>query len=68
MLNGRGLPSLQEAARLLGGDVSGDQVLCPGPGHSPKDRSLSVRLGADLPDGFLAHSFSEKRTKRRPPP
>lgn len=61
MFNGR-LPSLSEAARLLGGEVSGDQILCPGPGHSPKDRSLSVRFGSDLPDGFLTHSFAEKRT------
>jgi putative DNA primase/helicase len=28
----------------LGGEISGGQLLCPGPGHSPKDRSLSVRL------------------------
>ena len=35
--------SLQQLARALGGDVSGDQVLAPGPGHSPRDRSLSVK-------------------------
>jgi hypothetical protein len=32
-------------ARVLGGDVIGrDTVVAPGPGHSRKDRSLSVRL------------------------
>lgn len=31
------------AAKALGGDVAGrNSVLCPGPGHSPRDRSLSV--------------------------
>ena len=39
--------TLQSWARALGGEVSGDQVLCPGPGHSPKDRSLSVKIGKD---------------------
>ncbi|PNE11945.1 MAG: hypothetical protein CR217_06065 [Beijerinckiaceae bacterium] len=38
---------LHSWARALGGEVSGDQVLCPGPGHSAKDRSLSVKIGED---------------------
>jgi hypothetical protein len=29
--------SLQGLARALGGEVSGGQVLAPGPGHSPAD-------------------------------
>ena len=33
-------------------------MLCPGPGHSAKDRSLSVKLDAGAPDGFVVHSFS----------
>jgi hypothetical protein len=33
-------------------------VLCPGPGHSTEDRSLSVRLDAAAPEGFLVHSFA----------
>lgn len=43
-------------AKLLGGDVAGrGRVLCPGPGHSPKDRSISVTLaGRD----FIVHSFA----------
>ena len=34
--------SLHEMARCLGGEVHGGRISCPGPGHSPKDRSLSV--------------------------
>ena len=51
-------PDLRSLARALGGEVCGTQVLAPGPGHSAKDRSLSVRLSTDAPDGFLAFSHS----------
>ena len=50
--------SLCGIARALGGKVSGGQVLAPGPGHSAKDRSLSIRLSATTPDGFVCHSFA----------
>jgi hypothetical protein len=36
--------SLSDIARALGGEVAGGQALAPGPGHSPKDRSMCVRL------------------------
>jgi RecA-family ATPase len=49
---------LRRIAAALGGEVSKDQVLAPGPGHSAADRSLSVRLNAKAPDGFLVHSFA----------
>ena len=49
---------LRTLARLLGGDVIGRQVLAPGPGHGPKDRSLSVTLSATAPNGFLAFSHA----------
>jgi hypothetical protein len=49
---------LQRLARALDGEVSGGQVLAPGPGHSQKDRSLSVKLSADAPDGFIVNSFA----------
>jgi Toprim domain len=45
-------------ARALGGEVVGSQVVVPGPGHGPRDRSLSVKLSASSPDGFLTHSFA----------
>jgi len=51
-------PNLQTAARVLGGEISGDQIRCPGPGHSAADRSLSVKLDLGAPEGFLTHSFS----------
>src|SRR5262252_908504 len=49
-------PDVHAAAHALGGDIVGrDQVLCPGPGHSPRDRSLAVRFVAD---GFIVHSHA----------
>ena len=51
-------PPLARAAELLGGDVQGDQILCPGPGHSDGDRSLSVKPDDSAPGGFLVHSFA----------
>ena len=52
------LPSIAKIAELLGGDVSGSQVLCPGPGHSVGDRSLSIKLDSGASDGFVLHSFA----------
>ena len=49
---------LKVLARLLDGDVSGSQVVAPGPGHSRKDRSLSVRLSPSAPDGFIVFSHA----------
>src|SRR6185312_1019215 len=45
-------------AELLGGEVSGAQVLCPGPGHTDDDRSLSVKSDPADREGFLIHSFA----------
>jgi AAA domain len=53
-----GIRDLQSLARALGGEVNSGQILAPGPGHSPKDRSLSVKLDADAPDGFVVNSFA----------
>ena len=50
--------TLPEIARALGGNVSSGQVLAPGPGHSPGDHSLSIKLDASAPDGFVVHSFA----------
>jgi putative DNA primase/helicase len=46
---------LRSLKRALGGEISGGQLLCPGPGHSPRDRSLAVRPSSDS-DGFVVHS------------
>jgi putative DNA primase/helicase len=40
------------AAALRGDVVGRDAIIAPGPGHSPKDRSLSVKLTADGPVVF----------------
>jgi putative DNA primase/helicase len=50
--------SLAKLADALGGEVTGGQVLAPGPGHSPQDRSLSVKPDVSAPDGFICHSFA----------
>ena len=49
---------LRSLARALGGEIVGGEVLAPGPGHSPRDRSLSVKVSASSPDNFMAHSFA----------
>jgi 5S rRNA maturation endonuclease (ribonuclease M5) len=52
------LPPIAKIAELLGGDVQGAQVLCPGPAHHSGDRSLSVRPEKADPEGFVTHSFA----------
>ena len=48
-----------QLARHLDGEVTGrNSIVAPGPGHSRKDRSLSVTLDRDAPDGFLVNSFA----------
>ncbi|KAB7782907.1 hypothetical protein F8B43_4201 [Methylorubrum populi] len=49
--------TLPEIARAVNGKVCGQQVLCAGPRHSHKDRSLSVRLATTSPKGFIVHSY-----------
>lgn len=49
---------LKTVAHALGGEISSGQVLAPGPGHSPADRSLSVKLSTTAPEGFVVHSFA----------
>jgi putative DNA primase/helicase len=49
---------LRELAHALGGEVSGRQALVPGPGHSQRDRSLSICIEPNAPDGFVVHSFA----------
>lgn len=53
------MTDLRAMARDLGGEVAGiGQILCPGPGHSSRDRSLSVRLDPRSPGGLVVHSFA----------
>src|SRR5262245_48613652 len=48
---------LRSIARVLGGEISGAQVLAPGPGHSAKNRSLAVRIGRN--GKLIVHSFTD---------
>ena len=49
--------SVRAIAAVLGGQVAGiNTVLCPGPSHSRRDRSLAVRLDPHAPDGFICFS------------
>jgi putative DNA primase/helicase len=49
---------LKSWAAALGGEICGKGVVCPGPGHSRRDRSLSVTVSTAAPDGFVVHSFA----------
>jgi hypothetical protein len=49
--------SLEQIAKNLGGELRGNQVLAPGPGHSTEDRSLSIKLNAAGND-IIVHSFA----------
>ena len=51
-------PSLQQLKTALKGEISGGQVIAPGPGHSPNDRSMAVRPVEGAPDGFLVKSHA----------
>ena len=51
--------SLKSIARALGGEATGGQVLCPGPGHGPKDRSLAVKPDSSAPGGFVVFSHAD---------
>ena len=52
----------QDITRAKGGDWSGNQGLIPGPGHSAKDRSMSVRDN-DAGDDVILHSFANDEWK-----
>lgn len=53
-----GIPDARLLARLLGGEASGNRILAPGPGHSSRDRFLSIRLDPSAQEGFVVHSFA----------
>lgn len=50
---------VRQIASILGGDVTGrDSVNAPGPGHASADRSLSIKLNARAPGGFVVFSHA----------
>jgi hypothetical protein len=50
-----GFLDLQTLHTALGGYISNGQIVCAGPGHTAKDRSLAVRPTAT---GVIVHSFA----------
>lgn len=52
------ITDLRTIARALGGQVVGRQVTAPGPGHSARDRSLSIHLSMYDHDGFIVFSHA----------
>ena len=40
-------------ASALESEASGNEIRCPGPGHSAEDRSLCVKVDPGAPDGFV---------------
>jgi putative DNA primase/helicase len=50
--------TLRSLARALGGEVSGDHVLAPGPRHSKHDRSMAVWIDPSSPSLVRVHSFA----------
>lgn len=45
-------------ARALRGEAHGNRVLAPGPGHSARDRSLSILISWQAPERFVVHSHA----------
>jgi AAA domain/Toprim-like len=54
-------PDLQTIARALGGEMSGNCVRAPGPGHSRKDRSLAIEIKDHT---LLVNTFSPRDDQR----
>jgi hypothetical protein len=49
------MSNLRALARQLGGEVAGNHLVIPGPGHSARDRSLAVWLNRD---DIRVHSYA----------
>lgn len=43
---------------IVGGEISGQTVLYPSPGHSARDRGMSATVDPAAPGGLLVHSFN----------
>ena len=51
--------TLDFIAQRMGGEISANQVKCPGPGHSPKDRSLCIKVEPSAPGGLIVYSHAQ---------
>src|SRR5262249_35010474 len=52
----------QNLASAPGGEASGNEIRCPGPGHSAEDRSLCVKVDPGAPDGFVVCTHAPPTT------
>jgi hypothetical protein len=52
------MTDLRRIASAMGGDVYGNTVAFPTPGHSNRDRGTVATLAPGAPDGLLVHSFN----------
>lgn len=55
--------TLAGLASFLKGEVNGNWINIPGPGHSKSDRSLGVRFDSTAPNGFALNSFAGDHEK-----
>ncbi|OQW45380.1 MAG: hypothetical protein A4S16_13580 [Proteobacteria bacterium SG_bin6] len=52
------MTDLHRIAAATGGEVRGNSVAFPTPGHSKRDRGTIATLAPNAPDGLLVHSFN----------
>ena len=48
----------QTLAAALGGKAVGNSISAPAPGHSKRDRSLSIRVDPNAPEGFVVTAWA----------
>jgi hypothetical protein len=51
--------TLDFIAKRVNGEIRGNQVACPGPGHSPRDRSLCIKIEPGAPGGLIVYSHAQ---------
>ncbi len=54
---------LRSIAHVLGGTLSGKEVLAPTPGHSSRDKGTAIRIAPGAPDGILVTCFNGGRAE-----
>jgi hypothetical protein len=60
VISEKGPIALRPIARALVGEVVGAQVFVSGPGHSRRDRSLSVRLSPPMSIANAKYGFARR--------
>lgn len=52
------MTDLRRIASAMGGEIRGNSVAFPTPGHSNRDRGSVATIAPGAPDGLLVHSFN----------